>query len=428
MAGQAFISYASSDAAVAERICNALETAGISCWIAPRNIPAGVDYPKAIVEAVKSATVFVLILTDHAAASRHVLSEVGHAFNDKKRIIPFRISRQPLPEDLEYFLSLPQWLDAPDGCTDQNLKQLVEATLAAVAGKPIPRPERPAGVRRKWVAGAASLVIIVGAILALLEWRRRYGPDSTKQPTAVGTPGGRPTTLTVGTEVKSRVNAADQLKYVWIPAGTFTMGCSVQDDQCSDDEKPAHQVEFAKGFWLGQTEVTVSAYRKIAPTPSQPALNGDGNLPISGVSWEDAKRYCAAVGSRLPTETEWEYGARGGNPQPYYGTLSQIAWYAGNSGDSPHPVGEKQPNAFGLYDMLGNVSEWVLDRYFDKYSLDVAAMGPTVEEPLPANALAIARGGFWESDAPALRVSHRAAQEKDGGQIPIGFRCASDRP
>ena len=134
------------------------------------------------------------------------------------------------------------------------------------------------------------------------------------------------------------------------------------------------------------------------------------------------------MGGRLPTEAEWEYAARGGNSQPYYGPISQIAWYAGNSGDAPHAVGEKQPNAYGLYDMLGNVSEWVLDRYFDKYSFDSAATGPGVEQPLASNASAVARGGFWESDAAALRVSHRLAQEPDGGEIPVGFRCASDHP
>ena len=118
----------------------------------------------------------------------------------------------------------------------------------------------------------------------------------------------------------------------------------------------------------------------------------------------------------------------GGSPQPYYGVISEIAWYANNSQDSPHAVGKKKPNAYGLYDMLGNVSEWVLDRYFDKYSYDSVATGPDVEQPLAPNALAVARGGFWQNDAARLRVSHRLAQEKEGDDIPIGFRCARDHP
>ena len=137
---EVFISYASVDKEMAEHICGALENVGISCWIAPRNIEPGADYPTALLEAIHSARVLLLVLTEAAAASPHILSEVGHAFSGKKRIVPFRISQKTLPEDLEYFLSLTQWLDAPDGCTDRNLKRLIEATRAALAGEHISRP------------------------------------------------------------------------------------------------------------------------------------------------------------------------------------------------------------------------------------------------------------------------------------------------
>jgi formylglycine-generating enzyme len=179
---------------------------------------------------------------------------------------------------------------------------------------------------------------------------------------------------------------------------------------------------------MGQTEVTIAAYKKFNPkfVPHDPS--SEGNLPVCGVSWADAKNYCAATGGRLPTEAEWEYAARAGSPQAYYGVLSEIAWYARNSEDAPHAVGKKKPNAFGLYDMLGNVWEWVLDRYYIKYYDDSAATGPDVDQPLAPNATAVARGGFWESDAVGLRVSHRLEQEKEGNDIPIGFRCARDYP
>ncbi len=420
-----FISYASSDKVIAERVCGALENAGISCWMAPRNIEPGTAFPTAIVEAVNSARAFVLILTEHTATSPHVLSEVSHAFNGKKRIIPFRIWQQALPEDLEYFLSLTQWLDAPDGCTDQNLRRLVEATLAALTGEPTPRPLPPLKSGARWLAGAVLTLVVVGGMIFFLKSRKP--PDrNTAAPTPTGVTASPPGTPPATPPLKIWSNPADELNYVWIPAGTFMMGCSAQDSECKDNEKPTHQVNIEKGFWLGQTEVTVTAYRRFAAKSARHSPAGEGALPVSGVSWADAKEYCAAMGVRLPTEAEWEYAARAGNSQPYYGVISDIAWYADNSGDAPHTVGTKQPNAFGLYDMLGNVSEWVLDRYFDKYYFDSVATGPGVEQPLPSNALAVARGGFWQSDASALRVSHRLAQEKDGSDIPIGFRCASD--
>jgi formylglycine-generating enzyme required for sulfatase activity len=342
-----------------------------------------------------------------------VLSEVSHAFNGKKRIIPFRISQQTLPEDLEYFLSLTQWLDAPDGCSDQNLKRLVDATIGALAGaRAAPHP--PPKNRAKRFIGAVLAAALVAGMIFLFK--------SRKVPTA---PRGE---TSEGAHVKIWSNPADKLNYVWIPAGTFIMGCSVQDNDCRDDEKPAHQVTIEKGFWLGQTEVTVAAYRQFAVTHSLSSPPGDGTLPVSGVSWATAKAYCAATGGRLPTEAEWEYAARAGTPQPYYGPISEIAWYANNSSDSPHSVGKKRPNAFDLYDMLGNVAEWVLDRYYNKYLPDTTPSPQEVEQPIPPNALATARGGFWESDASGLRVSGRLAQEKEGDQIPIGFRCARDRP
>ena len=127
----------------------------------------------------------MLILTEHAAASPHVLSEVGHAFNGKKRIIPFRISQQALPEDLEYFLSLTQWLDAPDGCTDQNLKRLIEATLAALAGERTPRPSAPLKSRARWLAGAVLTLVVVAGMILFLKSRKSPGRNTTS-PTPTG--------------------------------------------------------------------------------------------------------------------------------------------------------------------------------------------------------------------------------------------------
>lgn len=421
-AHQVFISYASEDKAVADRVCGAIENAGVSCWIAPRDIEPGTDYPAAIVEAVSSVRVLVLVLTEHAAASPHVLSEVGHAFNGNKRIVPFRLSPQALPENLEYFLSMTQWLDAPDGCTDQNLKRLTEATLEALAGDKTARRARTLQRRARWLA--VVIPVLVFGAGAVVYWKSQR-PPGAKSLAVTATP---PVTPPAVPARKTWVNPADGLSYVWIAPGTFTMGCSAADGECKDDEKPSHPVAIEKGFWLGQTEVTNAAYRMFAAKHGLERPPGDGALPIADVTWADAKQYCSAVGGRLPTEAEWEYAARAGSPQPYAGVISEIAWYAHNSGGAPHAVGTKQPNAFGLYDMLGNVSEWVLDRYYNQYDLDAEATGPRVEQPLASNASAVARGGYWESAAASIRVSHRFARETDSADGSVGIRCASDHP
>jgi serine/threonine-protein kinase len=229
----------------------------------------------------------------------------------------------------------------------------------------------------------------------------------------------------------TRVNPKEGLKYVWIPPGSFWMGCSPGDAECRDDEKPLHQVIITKGFWLGQTSVTVGAYKRFTAAmgkamPPAPNFNpgwSDEQMPMVNVSWNDARAYCAWAGGRLPTEAEWEYAARGGSREPRYGVLDEVAWYYKNSGRQPNPVGEKKANGFGLYDMLGNAWEWVIDRYDEKYyennpSQDPA--GPAIGE------CRVLRGGSWDGEPRFIRVSSRFGVLPGDRGYGIGFRCARD--
>ena len=427
MAPQVFISYASADKAVADVVCVALENAGITVWIAPRDIKPGTDFPAAIVEAVNSVRVLLLILTESAAASPHILSEVGHAFNGKKRIIPFRLSSQLLPDDLEYFLSMTQWLDAPDGCTDQNLKVLTEATRTALTGEGIARRSEPPKRQARWVAAAILALALAGGTIFFRRSSKSFGADPASQSSSAVT-ANPPLASSTVQQLKTWVNPVDGQTYVWIRPGTFAMGCSDADSECADDEKPVHPVDIENGFWLGQTEVTIGSYRRFALKHNLEVPTGNDVFPVTGLTWAKAKEYCAAIRGRLPTEAEWEYSARAGDTHSYYGVVPNIAWYSDNSDDTVHPVGTKQPNAFGLYDMLGNVKEWVLDRYYKKYSLDSPTTGTHVDQPIAANASAVARGGFWGSDAASLRVSHRFEEDTHIEDVTVGVRCVSDHP
>jgi formylglycine-generating enzyme required for sulfatase activity len=226
-------------------------------------------------------------------------------------------------------------------------------------------------------------------------------------------------------------NPIDGATYRWIPPGVFMMGCSPTDSGCFYDHgepphpqvsrtawgygEPAHKERVANGFWLAQTEVTQAAWKKLklngGDNPSQP--KGD-DLPVNYVDWIRADFYCKAIGGRLPTQKEWEYAARAGSTGSYYGNPDDIEWHWSNSGGMPnsdgtirggaiHPVGLKQPNIFGLYDMLGNIAEWVSE---------------------PGHA----RGGSvmaWDADPS---VHHKIATSTNFGTYDIGFRCAGGVP
>src|ERR1022692_101382 len=169
-------------------------------------------------------------------------------------------------------------------------------------------------------------------------------------------------TVPVGTV---RGNPKDGLKYVWIPAGSLMMGCSPGDSECYANERPAHQVAIKRGFWIGQTPVTQEAYQRVTGK-STSHFKGEG-LPVDHMTWEEAKRFCEAAGLRLPTEAEWEYAARAGTSGARYGDIDSVAWYDGNSVSQAHPVGLQEPNAWKLYDILGNVWQWTADWYGEKY-------------------------------------------------------------
>ena len=228
-----------------------------------------------------------------------------------------------------------------------------------------------------------------------------------------------------------RVSPKDGLKYVWIPPGSFQMGCSPGDKECSPLEMPMHQVTISKGFWLGQTEVTVGAYKRFAAVtfrkmPSAPGFNANwanDSMPIVEVNWDNADNYCRWAGGRLPTEAEWEYAARGGSTEGRYGPLDEVAWYGGNSGNQTHAVGQKLANGFQLYDILGNVSEWVNDRYDEKYYQN----SPSQDPAGPAGGkIRIIRGRGWDDIPMTVRVSQREFADPAGRFVDAGFRCGGD--
>jgi formylglycine-generating enzyme required for sulfatase activity len=226
-----------------------------------------------------------------------------------------------------------------------------------------------------------------------------------------------------------RDNPRDGEQYAWIPAGSFTMGCSQGDPECRGEQSP-RAVSIPRGFWMGRTEVTVAAYKRfVAATkmnmPPDSEWNPgwqDDRRPIVHVTWDEAAAFRSAAGGRLPSEEEWEYAARAGSDAARYGTLSEIAWFADNSGQKGAArVQQKQANGWGLSDMLGNVWEWTTGLY--------PVTGSNGGPNLPANPSGpfwALRGGSWGNASPLLRVSVRGRAETSHRSNSIGARCVLD--
>lgn len=183
------------------------------------------------------------------------------------------------------------------------------------------------------------------------------------------------------------------IDFVKIAPGEFMMGCSKNDNECNADENPRHRVQITKSFEIGKYEVTQAQW--VAVMQTNPSSNKGDTRPVETVSKLEAQDFIAKLNGmndgfkyRLPTEAEWEYAARSGMDSPYSGPLAQVAWYAANSEDETHPVGQKSPNAWGLYDTQGNVREWVSDLYSPNYYSNSPAVDPTGPLPIPGG-----RGG-----------------------------------
>ena len=225
------------------------------------------------------------------------------------------------------------------------------------------------------------------------------------------------------------------MKFVLIPSGNFTMGSPADEPGRFSGERQ-HRVNLTKAFYLQTTEVTQGQWKALmGSNPSSNKGCGD-NCPVEQVSWEDAQQFIRKLNQkertdkyRLPTEAEWEYASRAGSGTAFYnGAITELgcgcdlnldvaAWYCYNSGNEIHPVAQKKPNNWDLYDMNGNVHEWCQD-YFAPYPYD------EVKDPKgpPTGTYRAVRGGIWYSPARDCRSASRFGSPPHYRFHHIGFR------
>ncbi|MFW6163057.1 MAG: SUMF1/EgtB/PvdO family nonheme iron enzyme [Planctomycetota bacterium] len=202
------------------------------------------------------------------------------------------------------------------------------------------------------------------------------------------------------------------IRFVLVPAGTFTMGSPKDEPGRGRFEGPQHKVTLAKPFYLSATEVTQAQHQAVMGT--NPSRYQGGDLPVGNVAWKDASAFCQRLSERtgltvrLPTEAEWEYACRAGTRSPFScpeEALDAHAWHRGNArGGKPRPVGGKKPNPWGLHDMHGNVEEWVADWYGSDYY----AKSPRTDPQGPAKgSYRVFRGGSCYQSPRSLRSAAR---------------------
>ena len=218
-----------------------------------------------------------------------------------------------------------------------------------------------------------------------------------------------------------------EMKFAWVPPGWCMMGGSG-----AEDEKPVHKVTITKGFHMGIHPVTQAQWAWVMGSGNRPSQFKGDDRPVERVSWDDIQVFLEKMKERsgkpvrLPTEAEWEHACRAGTTTDYYNgageeTLKEVAWFDKNSGSQTHPVGQKKPNEWGLYDMHGNVWEWCQDLFDDK-AYTKRSGGVSDPFNLSTGNGRVLRGGSWGNGATYCRAACRAGIAPDTRSNACGFR------
>jgi len=229
-------------------------------------------------------------------------------------------------------------------------------------------------------------------------------------------------------EMSVDLGNGQQLILVQIPAGSFRMGSSCG----SSGEMPIHEVRLSQDFWMGKFDVTQVQWQAVMGSNPSIYKNAGPHAPVEMGSWDDCQDFLRKLNGmqsqwtfRLPTEAQWEYSCRAGSTGECYGDLNAIAWYSGNSGSTTHPVGQKQPNAWGLYDMNGNVWQWCQDWYSPDYYSSSPSQDPQGPYRSPSSSRVV-RGGSYSNNATVVRsATHDFCYLSDARLAGLGFRVVA---
>ena len=452
-----FISYKREEQPEARKLADALQKKGWSVWWDPK-LRAGEHFDDAIERALNDAKCVIVMWSKLSVKSRYVKDEATYALNSNK-LMPIAIEEVDLPlrfagiqtgqlidwdgtdnypeyqklvTDIVSILGEPpiqieerRWKEEAKRKADKELKR----KDAAVEGKrntvderenkeaktklvdkrpPITSPKSPR--QKKLTLGIVAIAVIV--VFSVIGWLLLFKSKYAKT-------------------FKNMIG----MEFVLISAGSFQMGSPREEPGRFDSEKQ-HEVTISKPFYLQTTEVTQGQWKSVmGDNPSRFKECGD-NCPVEQVSWDDAQRFIIRLNGmegnnpfkyRLPTEAEWEYAVRAGTKTVFsFGDnptkLGEYAWNSGNSEGKTHPVGQKKPNAWGLYDMHGNVWEWVADDWHDSYDGAPDDGRAWIDDPRGTNR--VKRGCGLTYDTRSCRSANRSYQTSLHRNPDVGFRLA----
>ena len=381
-----FLSYASEDFPRVGLLIRALEQHGWSVWW-DQTIPLGRTFDQVIEEALDAARCVIVVWSQHSVSSDWVKTEAAEGAR-RRILVPVLLDEVRIPLEFRR-MQAARLLDWHDTGPHPEFDKVVQA-ITAFLGPP-PQQTAPAPV-------------------SVAPMRPPQPPPSS------------------GSDYPSRLVNSLGMTFVLVPTGEFRMGSTDGED----DEQPVHTVRISQPFYLGVHTVTQGQWEAVmGNNPSH--FTGDPNRPVEQVSWVDAQVFIGRLNARegharyrLPTEAEWEYAARAGSTTAYcFGDdnswfrrrLGEYAWYSAHAGSQTHPVGTRQPNAWGLYDMHGNVWEWVQD-WYGTYTAE-----PATDPQGPASGSdRVFRGGSWRHDARYCRSASRFYYGPDFRDGRLGFR------
>jgi formylglycine-generating enzyme required for sulfatase activity len=390
MMSDIFLSYASEDQEHVRVLVEALVQVGWSVYW-NRTTPKGRTWQEILEEELAAARGLVVVWSAKSVKRKWVIDEVQEGI--RRRLPFFQILIDRVSPPLEFRSKQSVNLSAWDGDTNAFAFQNVVRNIRSTLGQPArPEPLKPA--TRKTQAEKPP------------ESELAKGPEEYELTNSLG------------------------MHFVLIPAGTFMMGSGI-DEGGDEDERPQHQVTLSQPFYLQATPVTQGQWQKVMGVNPSLFQECGEDCPVENVSWDDIQDFLRKLNQientdkyRLPAEAEWEYACRAGSTGSYcFGggkaELDHHAWYADNSQKSTHPVSRLRPNAWGLYDMHGNVYEWCQD-WYGKYPA-----GPVIDPKGPSTeGHRVLRGGSWDGEAGEVRSAYRHRLTPSYRYGHEGFRIA----